>query len=242
MEKALLNSFISKYSLGGTIEAVVWEIGEDNLKTKIVSDTKDLLGEVELKSKVFDNVDGKKIGIFTTSKLVKMLTVLDDDITLTLESAGDHPKALKLSDSGTAKESYALADLSIIPTVPPLKAENMPKEYEVSIKIDEKFAESFTKAKAALPEIIVFTFHATAKKVEFIFGQTDVNTNVIYLTPNATETSAMDKMTFSANAFKEILTANRGVKADFLVSSKGLGKLVFDTKEYKATYYLVQKS
>lgn len=241
MQKSLLTSFISKYSLGGAIESVVWEGTEAGLRTKMISDDKSLLGEIELKKSDTPELEGKKLGIFKTSQISKLMGVLGDDIDISLNIISDAPKALKMGDK-TAKTNYALSDLAIIPNVPALKAENIPSEFEVSIKVNSDFISTFTKAKAALPEVVTFAVHSTAKKVELILGQTDVNTNTVTLNVESNKASVIDKLFFNADLFKEVLLANKEADAEFLISKEGLGKIVYDTKEYKAIYYLVAKT
>jgi hypothetical protein len=238
MEKQQLLSFIQKYNLGGTINAVAWE-SNGTLKTRFISDDKSLLGSLEFKSITLKEFDKLKVGIYNTSALVKMLGILGDEIDIKLNTVGEKPISIKFEDEEGTKISYALSDIAIIPSVPSLKHE--PDDYEIVIKVTEKFAQLFIKATSAMSDMLNFTVSASSKKTDIIFGQTDVNTNLAILNTEVEKTSSIDKKVFDAKFMKEILVANKGVESKLLVSSEGFAKVVFETNEYTVTYYLVAK-
>ena len=151
MHKSQLNGFISRYTIN-KIDSVSWNIASNKLKTRFISDDKSMIGEVTLLDFKSD-VDNSELGIYKTAALSKMLGVLEDDINLSLNKIGDKLVSLKLNDHKT-KMNFALSDLAIIPHVPPLKY--IPDNFEVVLKIDSDFADTFLKAKSALPEVVTF--------------------------------------------------------------------------------------
>lgn len=238
MNKYHLLSFIQKYSLGGKIESVAWETNEV-LKTRFMSEDKNLIGSVEYNSLDVKDLGGTKLGLYKTSPLVKILNVLEDEVDMKLTSSGEKPIAIKFEDS-KMKVSYALADLVVIQTVPALKYE--PKEYDVILKIDKDFSERFIKVSNAMVDVENFTVNATSKKTNLTFGATDVNVNRTILDVEVEKTSDIEKQVFDSVLFKEILNANKGVESKFNISKEGIAKIIFKTDEYTATYYLVAKS
>ena len=238
MQKSTLNSFIAKHTLGGNISTAIWECTDTSIHVRVVSDDKSLLAEAEFKEGLGKEFDGAKLGFHDVSRFVKMLSALEEDIQLSLNAVSNVAKSIKITDK-VSKENFALSDLITLPVAPALK--HVPKDFEVSIKLNETFANLFSKAKSALPDVMLFAVNATAKKTEIILGQTDVNTDTITFTAETDKTEAMEKLLFNANLVKEILAANKGIDANFEISKEGLGKIVYDTKEYKATYYLVAK-
>ena len=78
MEKQTLNRFVSKYNLAGLVESVKWESKDGSLSTNFISDDKSVLGTVIMKDFEGDNAE---FGVYDTTKLSKMLSVLGNDVT-----------------------------------------------------------------------------------------------------------------------------------------------------------------
>ena len=117
MEKQSLNRFVSKYNLAGLVESVKWESKDGSLTTSFISDDKSVLGSVTMKD--FDSTDAT-FGVYDTTKLTKMLSVLGDDIEFSINDIDGKSVSLKFKD-GSTSVNYMLADLSLIPNVPDLK-------------------------------------------------------------------------------------------------------------------------
>ena len=117
MEKQSLNRFVSKYNLAGLVESVKWESKDGSLTTSFISDDKSVLGSVSMKD--FDSTDAT-FGVYDTTKLTKMLSVLGDDIEFSINDIDGKSVSLKFKD-GSTSVNYMLADLSVIPNVPDLK-------------------------------------------------------------------------------------------------------------------------
>jgi hypothetical protein len=146
MEKLKLDGFINRYNLGGEVESVMLKSDDTSVSVRMISDDKTLLGDVSVVESEFPNGE---FGIYTTSQLRGLLSVLDNGITVE-EVTG----ALKFSDKGT-KVQYMLAAPSVIPSVPDLKA--LPP-FNVTITLDNEFINKFIKSKGALADADTFTF------------------------------------------------------------------------------------
>ena len=129
MEKQSLNRFVSKYNLAGLVESVKWESKDGSLTTSFISDDKSVLGSVSMKD--FDSTDAT-FGVYDTTKLTKMLSVLGDDIEFSINDIDGKSVSLKFKD-GSTSVNYMLADLSVIPNVPDLK--QLP-DFDTEIKLD----------------------------------------------------------------------------------------------------------
>ena len=150
MNKQKLTGFIEKYSLGNTIESVPWSIKNNTLATDFVSDDRTLLGNVKLNS--FE-IDDTEFGIYNTTQLQKMISVLGSDVKVNLKKVDKRAIAIDMTDDEVSL-NYMLADLDIIPRAPKLKT--LP-DTTVVIKIDNDFITKFVRAKNALSESDNFT-------------------------------------------------------------------------------------
>ena len=97
MNKQKLVRFINKYYLNGIADSVVLKSNsnEQKLFTKFVSSDKTLLGVIQMDSWNFEDAN---IGVYTTEQLLKLLSVLDEDITVSLTKSEDKAISLKISD------------------------------------------------------------------------------------------------------------------------------------------------
>ena len=132
MNKHSLNRFIEKYYLGGNCSSVVINSKGDSLSTRFITGDKNLLGELSMTDWSFDEAD---LGVYNTEQLVKLLSVLSDNISMNLTKAGDKVVSIKISDT-KSDVNYMLSDLSVINTPPNLKS--IP-DFEVKIKVDKSF-------------------------------------------------------------------------------------------------------
>ena len=108
MTKIELLSFINKYSLGGNVESVAWELKNDTIATNFVSSDKTLKGTVTMNNAKINSSE-QEIGIYTTSQLVRMLSILDNDVNVTVSDT-----SMQVNDKYT-DFSFVLADLDVIP-------------------------------------------------------------------------------------------------------------------------------
>ena len=233
MDKYKLTRFIDKYHLNGNVNAVVINSKGDTLSTRFITGDKALLGELEMNSWNFQDVE---LGVYDTEQLSRLLGVLDDDVSLNLTQSGDKAIALEISDS-YSKVNFMLSDKSVINQPPPLK--QLPN-FQLKIKVDTNFITRFIGGKSALPDTDTFTVITGNDEVKLVIGYSSINTNRVTI-PVETETyEDIDKVSFNANLFKDVLVANKECESATLhVSEQGLAKINFKVDQYDATYYLV---
>ena len=236
MNKNNLLKFIQKYSLGGLIESVAWNAEGTKLSVRFISDDKTLLGEVEFNAYTSTPMN---VGIYTTSLLKNMIGVLDNDLTLKVDKAGDKSVSLKLSSDET-ETSYQLADLGVIPPVPDLKA--MP-DFGISIDMASNMIDKFIKAKGALSDVDTFTIFTEAGDLKMAIGYSSISTNRVTFTAQKDYAETVKPISFSAKYLKEILTANKeATNAKLKVSTDGLSNVEFQIDDFVCKYYLVEIS
>jgi hypothetical protein len=165
------------------------------------------------------------------------LSVLDDDVTMSVTKAGDKAVSIQLSDT-VSKVNYMLTDTSVIsrPPVP----ESLPQNFELKININPQFISKFISGKQALAETDTFTVFTKNDTTSIVIGYASVNTNRVTIPVSTTEYKQMDLISFNATNFKEILSANKECESALLeVSPDGIAKITFKIDNYKSTYYLV---
>ena len=233
MNKYVLTRFISKYNLNGNVSSVVINSKNSTLSTRFITGDKSLLGELKLDNWTFEDAN---LGVYDTEQFSKLLDVLSDDIEIKLKSFDTKAVALEVSD-GYAKVNYMLSDLSVINQPPELK--QLP-EFQVKIKVDTKFITKFIAGKGALPDTDTFTVVTDDDTVKVVIGYSAINTNRVTL-PVETETfEDIKRVSFNANLFKEVLSANKECESALLeVSEQGLSRISFNVDDYSVVYYLV---
>lgn len=232
MDKSKLVKFINKYYLSGNVNSVAINSDGNGLSTRFVSSDKSLLGEVKLKNYSITEAD---FGVYQTDALLKMLSVLDNDISIDLIKAEDKAISLDAKDSG-AKVRYMLSDLSVINTPPQLK--QIP-EFELLLNVDKTFVSKFISGKGALPDTESFTI-VSGDKPEVVIGYSSIATNRVAVPVENQTDNTIDNISFNANLFKDVLEANKECEAAVLeVSSEGLARITFNVSDYESTYYLV---
>jgi hypothetical protein len=130
MNKQKLVRFINKYYLNGTVNSVVLNSNSSSqeLSTRFISGDKTLLGDLTMDKWNFEDSD---IGVYNTEQLLKLLTVMDDDVSVSLTKSGEKAISLKLTDMSSAV-NYMLSDTSVINEPPQMKT--IP-EFELSIDV-----------------------------------------------------------------------------------------------------------
>jgi hypothetical protein len=237
MEKSMLERFISKYNLGGSCESVVFKSDGTTLSVRAISDDKNVLGEITLQTTKFPEGE---FAVYETKKLRSILSVLNESLTIKATTNNNKTTGLNITD-GETKATFVLADASVIPAVPDLK--KLPP-MEFAISLDEKFVNTFIKAKGALSDVDSFAVMSTGedKTATVVIGYSTLNTNRISINAHCDKIAKLEAITFSANYLKEILSANKEAKNGKLeVSSKGLARASFEVDGITSTYYLVQQ-
>ena len=241
MKKQTIETFIKKYSLNGIIDSVKWNVNstDKTLNTNSITEEKNVL--VDVKHMQFDAIaEDCEVGIYETSKLIKMLSVMSDEVSLSLNKKDDKITSVNISDTTTVAQ-FITADLSVIPTAPNLK--KLP-DFTVEIELNDEFVSKFIKAKNALPEVDTFTLLMNKnKKLEMVIGYSTLNSNRITLSVTAADGKNVvsKNLSFNAKYLKEILTSNSDCSNAILkVSDAGLAMVQFTNSEFNSTYYMVE--
>ena len=233
MQKTKLNRFISKYNLNGNVNSVKWTSRDNTLSTSFVTSDKSLMGNVKVENIPFDNGN---VGVYTTDQLVKLLSVLGEDVTLDVSRFGDKAVSLKVKN-GVVSIDYTLSDLSVIPDPPQLK--RLP-DFQTQIKVDSTFIDTFIKGKSALSEAETFTVVNGKTGVEVVIGYSSTNTNRVNIPVETTSNGLTDNISFNANLFRDVLSANKEcTSATLEVSNEGLARIQFNVDDYHSEYFIV---
>lgn len=242
MKKSTLENFIKKYSINGNINSVKFSIDskQKQLKTSMISDEKNVLGSVVAKD-FTDIQEDLEFGIYDTAKLKSMISVLDEDITLSVDKNNKGAvTALNVVDAKTTVQ-FVTADLQVIPNVPALKKT---PNFNVEIELNSEFVTKFIKAKNSLSEEQLFTILMNKKnELVTIIGHSAINSNRITLNTKTLNglNSVGKEISFNANYFKDILASNSDCEnAVYKVSDAGLSTVTFVTTEFESTYYIVE--
>jgi hypothetical protein len=240
MKKQVLNTFIDKYSLNGTIESVKWIVDNttNQIKTCSISDDKNALSYVVIKDAV--GLTDSEFGINDTTKLKKLLNVLSEDVNIAFNKREDKIVSLSLNSEGTDVQ-YVTADLSVIPKVPELK--KLPP-FNLEIPLTKEFVTTFVKAKSALSDVDTMTFNKDKKdKIKLTIGYSNVNSNRINidLKPVEGKDTLGKTIHFSAKYLKEILTSNSDCENAVLkISDSGILHVEFNNDLFNSNYYLIE--
>ena len=233
MNKSGLKRFIQKYNLNGNVNSVRWKSSDNKLITSFVTPDKTLLGTVSMDGFNFESTE---LGVYYTDQLQKLLGVVGDTVDLNLTKVDDRAVSMNVTDGGVSID-FVLSDLSVISEPPTLK--RLP-EFTTSIKIDAKFIDTFIKGVSSLNDVDTFSIINKNGGCSVVIGYSKTNTNRVTI-PVETETyEDIDKVSFNANLFRDVLVANKECESATLhVSEQGLSKINFKVDQYDATYYLV---
>jgi hypothetical protein len=234
MQKSFLERFIQKYNLSGASENVELVMQNGILKTAFVGDDGNCVGNISTQSIPLD--DGK-YRIMYTGTLLKLLSVLDETITITTKVVKGKTVAFNLSDSRN-KATFALADLT--PTVPVL---NSLPTWDIEIAIDSELMASYIKAKSALNDIDVVTVVADGKSTQLVLGHnSNSNTNSFAISCTSTTSPTLRPINFSSRYIREIFMANREAKGGKMeVSDLGIMHIAFDVDDFTAEYWIMER-
>ena len=233
MQKTKLNRFIQKYNLNGNVNSVKWNSKDKSLSTNFITSDKSLMGNVKVDN--FDFSDAE-LGIYTTDQLQRLLSVLGNDVTMDITKSGDRAISLNVVN-GSVSVDYTLSDLSVIPDPPSLK--RLP-EFDTEIKIDSNFIDTFIKGKSALADTDTFSIVNDSKGARIVIGYASTNTNRVNIPVDTTKNGLTDVISFNANLFRDVLSANKECTSAVLeVSNEGLARINFKVDDYDSTYYIV---
>ncbi len=235
MEKSKLEKFINKYNLNGACESVIIKCDDSSTQASGMSDDKNIVCIVTAPTM------GIQVGeypVYETKKLKALLNVLNENLTVEVNTVNDTPVNLGFSDT-LSEVVFVLADAQVIPPVPKV---NEPP-FELTIDMDEKFISTFVKAKNALSDVENFAIVSNGKTnmVDVIIGHSSLNKNTVKLTASANQAIQLPLINFSAKYLRDILISNKDATGGKLyISSKGMAKTTFEVDNVIATYYLIK--
>lgn len=226
-------NLIEKYHLNGIVETVKWTVKDKILTIKFISPNQDMIGEIQYPFEI-ENVE---LGIYSTSQLLKLISILDKDLILTIEKEGKIPTKLKIEDSNYTL-FYSLADTSIIQSVPTV---NEP-QYDIDFKLTSDIARLFEKAKNALGSNVKETFtiqsfyKESSPHVKITLGEPNSYSNKIEFFAEANFNGIPNEpLTFSSSYFKEILNNNKDKEGICYISEQGLMYIKYNDVFYYLT-------
>jgi len=229
MNKNKFEGFLNRYNLGGEVESVMINVENDTVSTRMISDDKTLLGTVSMKESA---LPVGRYGVYTTSQLKQLLSVLDNNIEVTANDS-----SLVFTDE-VSKMQYMRAQESVIPNVPDLK--DLPN-FDVEITLDDEFVNRFIKSTGALSDSDKFTFTSKNGVHEIVLGFATINTNRISIKVDAKVEKDVDSISFSAKFLKAILVVNKGsTQSSLKIATGGLCVASFAGGDYTSEYFLVE--
>jgi hypothetical protein len=229
MKKDQLLQFIEKYHVGGDIETVLLKCDGNQLKTNAITQDKSMIAFVSLSD---INFPEGEYGIYTTSVLKNMISILNDDIVVNVDET-----SIQISDDTTTSK-YMLASNSVIVKTPEIK---LLPDFEVTLKPSNDFITKFIKSKATLNTADKFTFESDGKISKITVGETLSSASKVILNVDADVNGPVSPLTFSATNFRSVLIANKNATdISMMVSSEGLFKATFTEDKFRSEYYLTK--
>jgi hypothetical protein len=236
-DKRIIDSFISKYHLGGNIERTKWVSDGESLKADFINDSQNLVGKVV--SKKFKFPIGE-FGIYSTSTLSKMLGILENEVMFDIVKEGGTPARFNIGDTAMDVK-FNLADPQVIPNVPNINK----TEGDIEVELTEEFTTRFIKSKDAVGEEVFYVSTQdgfTSKEIKFTIGNS--TSNSVSFASNIEPGSAeeeLDNIPFNADLVKEIFKHNKRFELGWMkINPKGLMTFAFKFGDLETNYYLVR--
>jgi hypothetical protein len=250
LEKQKLLGFIKRYSLGKENDSVKFRIDSDNsnVEVRFITDDRSMVGEVYLKG-VASGISCE-FGVFDTSKLSKMISVLGENISMSFEKNKSSEISSIVFSDGTAEVSYMTAKTHIIPKVPALK--NLP-EFQFGVEINEDMARAIRMGVSSVfsSSDKIQNFTISKKKETALLSinhLANANSNKIrYEVPIVKGKEELGKeMTFTAKFLNQVLISNGDFfidsekKIQLMISELGIATIFIETEDFLSKYYLTE--
>jgi len=229
-DKRVIDNFISKYHLGGTIERIKWVSDGECLKANFINDSQNLVGKVKTGNFKFPVGE---FGIYSTSTLSKLLGILENEVMFQVEK---NAKFIVADTNVDVK--FNLADPQVIPSVPSIKE----TEGDIEVELDEEFTTKFIKSKDAVGEDVFYISTQegfTSSEIKFTIGNS--SSNSVSFAVKSTEGEELKDVPFNADIVKEIFKHNKRFETGTLkINPKGLMTFAFKFGDLETSYYLVR--
>ena len=235
MKVKVLENILKKYYLGGIVDSVKWAPKKDATKISFISPASNLVGIIETNKLIFDTKD--EIGIFSTKKLLKMLSIFKDEIELTYNG-----EKLNLKDS-KFDVNFSLCQIDLITRFP--KSIGLPESFNQVITFEKEFTNDFVTASKAIDSDVFKISMDKNGNIIFIMGDvrnkySDKISLKVEPDPLFTTGTRFDDMIFQLNEVEEILSANKDSSiSQISISGEGMIKFYFKNEDYEVNYYLV---
>lgn len=235
INKTKFISFIEKYYLSGTIQSSILEIKDKKILTRFMVPTKDLVGTIELSDFDFEDCE---IGVYYTSVLLKMLSILDNNVEAEVGYSKDEKvHSLMIEDANGKQINYATADLELIERV---DKKTFSKGYEIKFLLTQKLIDDILKSVSAIDTNSI-TLMSEKDKMFLIFGYSKNNTNQIKFEIDCETKEKIDTISFNVSNLKNILLANKKFTEGYIqVSKLGMMRVYFEDDKTTAEYFLVK--
>jgi len=242
INKLDLTSVISKYYLNGMIEAVKWEIQDEELTIRFSAPTKEMIGVVKFKGMPLED---STIAISNTTQLNKLINITNGYLDLKYEKINKFITKLIVADNQFTL-NYALADNMIIPKAGVIDID----EWNLEAPLDNESISAIVKAKSALAEsetVVIKPFENEDGEfqIEMQFGGNVEHANKVSFYIPSVETNNLPddfKEHYNSNMIKEIMYCNKDMAGgNISINLEGIMKLEFENDSVKSTYYLVSK-
>lgn len=235
MKVKVLENILKKYYLGGIVDSVKWTPIKSGIKISFISPASNLVGIIETNKITFDTKD--EIGIFSTKKLLKMLSIFKDEVELSYNG-----EKLNLKDS-KFDVNFSLCQIDLISKFP--KSIGLPEQFNQVVTIDKGFISDFTTASKAIDSDVFKLSMDKNDNIIFIMGDvrnkySDKISLKVEPDPSYTTGTRFDDMIFQLNEVEEILSANKdSTISQISISGEGMMKFYFMNEDYEVNYYLV---
>ena len=235
MDKKYLDDFIDKYYLGGMIDNTIWRVRKNKLSTSFVSEKKEMMGHITFNNFKHSDAD---IGIVDSERTKKLLSVLNGKCDLVYEKDDkDKDRIVRLIvDDGFSVVKISTAHLSIFPTDPKLK---VVPPWDLQLKMNNESALAFIKGADVITEKVHFTIVRNKKNYKLIIGYDKKCIDMVEIPVELVSGELEKEISFSSWHLRAVLKANKNADISFNISSAGLMKCDFTTKDYSAIYHLV---
>lgn len=241
---------IKKYYLSNFIETSIWKVLNDNKQLRMAACTPNYVMSVVVELNNFEEVPTTEFAVNDTTKLLKMLNALDEEIKLSAKQDTNGKIYNIVINSGNIEMEYVTADIAVLranEVVKTIKKINEPP-FEVEIILDKDFIDTYIASTTALSdsENVVFQMNKN-NKLEMIFGHIQganksLNTSKIKYLPKTTTGKDVlsSPLGFSSEYLKQILVANKDAADTILKLSvtKPMVNIQFKNNDITATYHL----
>ena len=223
MNKDTLELMIKKYYLSNEIETSIWKIFNDKKQLRMAGSGKNQDLSVVVEYNNFTDLATTEFAVNDTTKLLKMLNVLDGDVKIAPKQDNNGKiYSIVVNSSNNIEIEYVTADINMIRSTNLIRIISRTDKQvpQVKILLDDDFISTYIASTTALPdsESVVFKMNKD-NKLEMVFGHVQgankaLNTSKIKYQPKTVGGADVlpEIIGFKASHIKQILIANKECK------------------------------